>query len=502
MNLPYILLAGALVTTSSVVDGASPISDAPDGVSCRHFVSSGNMRWIRAGGDWEDATGGVFGSRAFSVTDIPVAGDGQLVHLDITALARSWTQGAKLVGGIFLAVADGGDSGISRFHSRESGDRDARPRLRVEWRNGTVSEFSASADSSLNCTTSKTLGGAKTLTVGRDRNAILLFPFNGDAAGVASATLILTVQKQFRPGTSIAVYRPIVPGSGIFPSESGLSAAYPRDRGITRHPAVVFAENFEDDDWASHLSSVSQGSDAILTRGKRDKFFEPVDGEALRVSVPQGQNVGLNALYRFARETGSEPEEMYFRYMLRFGDDWDPIESGGKLPGFAGTYDRGGWGGRKANGRNGWSTRGTFFRARDHGSTISRLRGIGSYVYSADMKGTYGSTWGWNLGPTGMLEKNRWYSIEQHVRLNTPGRPDGVLRAWVDGQLVFERTDIRFRDVPDLKIETLWMNVYHGGTTRAPQDMTLYIDNLVIASEYIGPLNIGRTSQPSLRKGL
>ena len=105
----------------------------------------------------------------------------------------------------------------------------------------------------------------------------------------------------------------------------------------------------------------------------------------------------------------------------------------------------------------------------------------------------YGDGWGWNMGPTGLLENNRWYGIEQYVKLNDPGKENGVLKAWIDGVLVFEQTGIRFRDSPDLRIESLWMNVYHGGTARAPHDLTLYIDNVVLAREYIGPVSVKAT---------
>ena len=32
------------------------------------------------------------------------------------------------------------------------------------------------------------------------------------------------------------------------------------------------------------------------------------------------------------------------------------------------------------------------------------------------------------------------------------------------------------------------MNVYHGGTRPSPCDRHLYIDNVVIAEKYIGPM--------------
>ena len=51
-----------------------------------------------------------------------------------------------------------------------------------------------------------------------------------------------------------------------------------------------------------------------------------------------------------------------------------------------------------------------------------------------------------------------------------------------------EKSDIRFRHVPGLKIEKIWLNVYHGGATPAPHDMSLYIDNMVVARQYIGPM--------------
>lgn len=38
------------------------------------------------------------------------------------------------------------------------------------------------------------------------------------------------------------------------------------------------------------------------------------------------------------------------------------------------------------------------------------------------------------------LSPNRWYCIETHEKLNTPGVNDGLIEAWVDGQLVMSHT--------------------------------------------------------------
>jgi hypothetical protein len=198
-------------------------------------------------------------------------------------------------------------------------------------------------------------------------------------------------------------------------------------------------------------------------------------------------NLGLDLRYDFRKKGGSEPDEAYFRYYLRFANDWNPDLDGGKLPGFAGTYGRAGWGMRKSTGTDGWSMRGGFFVRPSGANPYRNHTSIGTYAYHADTSEPSGEPWRWPFGRLGALENNRWYSIEQHFKVNTPGKRDGVLRAWVDGRLVFERKGIRVRDVPELKVEGVWFNVYHGGIAPSPRDMHLYIDNVVIAKRYIGP---------------
>ena len=195
--------------------------------------------------------------------------------------------------------------------------------------------------------------------------------------------------------------------------------------------------------------------------------------------MDRGGHYGVSLTYRFAKHHGSEPEEIYFRYYLRLAHDWKP-EKGGKFPGVAGTYGRAGWGGRKVDGTDGWSARGLF------GGQAEGRTPIGFYCYHADMRGRYGSHWYWDRDGFAGLENNRWYRIEQHVKLNTPGKSDGQMRGWVDNQLVFEKTDVRMRTVDTLKIETVWLNVYLGGTWTAKETHHLYIDDVAISRTRIG----------------
>jgi hypothetical protein len=243
----------------------------------------------------------------------------------------------------------------------------------------------------------------------------------------------------------------------------------------------VFSCAFESDKWYEQFGMRSRPERVEVISSDSARKFEPLAGKAMRIKVDRGDHYGASITYRFKGQTGDEPQEIYFRYYLRFADDWNPA-GGGKLPGISGTYGRAGWGGRPSDGRNGWSARGLFKR-QTNGKTP-----VGYYCYHADMKGRYGSNWTWDQEKRGYLQNNRWYCIEQYAKMNTPGKNDGILRGWVNGQPAFEKTDVRMRDVDTLRIEAVWLNLYLGGSWVAKSDHHLYIDNVVIARGYIGPI--------------
>ena len=117
--------------------------------------------------------------------------------------------------------------------------------------------------------------------------------------------------------------------------------------------------------------------------------------------------------------------------------------------------------------------------------------------------------WGQRGGQGGMLYAGHWYCIETELKLNTllntgPGYlPDGELRAWLDGRLVYERSGLVFRAGPlgrrpdaqgrlqacrELGVSSLWLNWFHGGQTANTVDRTLFYTGLVWARRYIGPM--------------
>lgn len=243
---------------------------------------------------------------------------------------------------------------------------------------------------------------------------------------------------------------------------------------------VLFSCDFESSTWFSEWGLKKAPSRVEMVESAPALKFEPLSGKAMQIKVDKDGHYGLSLEYPFKKLQGEEPEEIYFRYYIRLADDWDP-KQGGKMPGFGGTYGRAGWGGRPVKGIKGWSSRGLFRGVQD-GKTQ-----MGFYCYHADMPGQYGSEWKWEIEKRGLLENNRWYCIEQYCKMNTPGEKDGILRAWVDGKPAFEKTDVRMRNVPELKIENVWINIYHGGKWAAVTEDHLFIDDVVISREYVGP---------------
>lgn len=482
-------LAACFVGSAAIaMPDSFAIGDGWAGPTCANYNSMGYMAWSRAGGDWVDAAGKPYGDRPFATLSVPLGKGRQLEDWDVTELVQGWLDGRFHNAGMLLRVKPGGKNGVVDFHSRESPDSGAHPELKLQWSDGTQTRLSPVADTYLDCTSRSSLGGKPNMKVSVSQNALLRFDLKKSGARLQQAVLYLASDRRYANSTEIGVYRAAPPYTRVSgPAVTGLAKGYARDVGIEKDPDVVFASGFESPAWSSEWSYLGPRSTAEAIAGDAPRRFEPFAGRALRVSLLKGQNLGLDLRHLFAKGGKAEPEEIYFRYYLRFGDDWNPSVDGGKMPGIAGTYDRAGWGMRKSDGYNGWSVRGGFTARPPSDPSMARLTAMGSYAYHAET-GLSGDYWGWSEGPSGLLENNRWYAVEQYVKLNTPGSDDGIFRAWIDGRQVLEKTNLLFRHTRDLKIESVWMNIYHGGITPAPHDMTLYLDNVVIARRYIGPV--------------
>ncbi|WP_421862711.1 polysaccharide lyase [Motiliproteus sp.] len=440
------------------------------------------IRWQQELGDWVDANGEYGGSNAWASLKVADLDRQQFLNWNVTELVKSWLDDPSRNQGMLLKNAPG-EKGRTIFLSRE-GESLYSPLLVLSLNSGEEKMVETSADTYLSRGTRQAMGGDKFIRVGPSEHGLLYFPLPQTLTSeqLARAELYMSTHPKQYGDNRVEVYDVGVPRSGIV--EQGLAAAFVRDQGIERHPDVVYTDRFNDTPDKPWVD-VRDPLGVETVESENSTGFAPFDGSGLSIMFSPRAHTAISMALRLKTLMGEEPESMYFRYYLRLGNDWNSDRGGGKFPGFSGTYDRAGWGGRRPDGYNGWSARGMFLSTVDKGPHRGKTP-IGNYIYHVDHANVYGEQRSWSSFES-LLEKERWYSIEQFIKLNSPGNNDGELKAWVDGRLVMSLDNLRFRDTEALKVEKVWFDFYHGGGSRPSSEQHLFIDNLVVAKRYIGP---------------
>ena len=242
---------------------------------------------------------------------------------------------------------------------------------------------------------------------------------------------------------------------------------------------ILFFSGFESAPWSS-VWAMAWGPEPPA-QGNLVAGSGALSGSSLRVKYPQGtigSGGGLQFLTDFSRFPTEPQESLYLRYYIRFEPGFDFVK-GGKLPGLAGGAAN--TGGHKPNGTDGWSARVMW---RGDGKIVQ-------YVYHPDQPGDYGEDFDWNYGGCPRFFKpGQWQCLETYVRMNSPGKKDGVIRSWLDGEPALEVMNLRFRDTSSLKIDKMVFDTFFGGgdpSWATPRDQFAFFDNFVMAKNYIGP---------------
>jgi hypothetical protein len=90
---------------------------------------------------------------------------------------------------------------------------------------------------------------------------------------------------------------------------------------------------------------------------------------------------------------------------------------------------------------------------------------------------------------------DQWHCVEAMFRLNSldlkSDKPnaDGIVRGWFDGKLVVDRNDVILRstDFPNMKFNQFLLTPYFGPGL-LPGEQTLWIDELAVGTERVGPI--------------
>ncbi|MCG8697551.1 MAG: hypothetical protein MI922_05815 [Bacteroidales bacterium] len=173
--------------------------------------------------------------------------------------------------------------------------------------------------------------------------------------------------------------------------------------------------------------------------------------------------------------------DLYFTYKVRFSDEMTWQELHGKLPGLAGGTKNIG-GGDLPDGYTGWSAR-YMFAKTDIVMYLYHpdIYKCGNYSDARPVEGKryYGEgVW---LKPNHMMNPNTWYTLTQHVVMNTPTEHNGYIEAFINGVLVAKRENLRFRDTSSLAIDKMYFSTFMGGSGERPvRDCYLDFDDFEI----------------------
>ncbi len=265
------------------------------------------------------------------------------------------------------------------------------------------------------------------------------------------------------------------------PEKGGLASLYPGDENIELDPRVLFVEDFE-------TGTVAQIGARWGNVGKKENIELSGDVPA---GSPGGKSLHISKNgHLFTHTKGADT--MYARFYVRFHPktgyihhfvhlvadiDPRPWPKGG-----AGTTPAG-----NAKFSTGIEPTGRWGRFPPPGVW-------NFYTYWHEMKTRWGSVYNGKQEP---IQPGRWYCVEAMLKANSqPSKADGEQAFWVDGELYGRFKGFRWRTTDKLKINSFWLLYYntdqparHNKDPKpASRVMEVWFDDIVIATEYVGPV--------------
>ncbi|HET6557633.1 MAG TPA: hypothetical protein VFG54_09990 [Prolixibacteraceae bacterium] len=282
---------------------------------------------------------------------------------------------------------------------------------------------------------------------------------------------------------------------------NGIAASYPGDKGIASDKKVLFADDFES---YQQPLEMDQRWDALYQRQlvglTKDSAYVYAGKQSLQFTLPQ-QTAELSDGIDKILSAGQDV--LFLRYYSRFHSPYDVIGSSHNGSSISANYmDQGrATPGIPANGTNKFLVNLENWRGDAETPSPGYLN---LYVYHPEQRSEYGD----HFFPDGIVSPytskpydfgsdfiprpqiitplDQWFCYEYMVQANTPGKRDGRIAVWVDGKLVADFMNLRFRDIESLKIDRFGLSFHIKSNPRG--EARKWFDNVVAASSYIGPV--------------
>jgi hypothetical protein len=297
-----------------------------------------------------------------------------------------------------------------------------------------------------------------------------------------------------------------ITGDSALPEgNTGIASRFPDDDGIENDAAVLFHDDFED---AAAPADLARKWDAAVHHERQIRIADEADAvhsgkRALEFAVPKQAEELSNTVAKRLRE---ERDILFLRYYSKFEKGFDQVGSSHNGATISAHYHVEGRAtpGVKADGRNKFLI--SFENWRGEAGTTSP-GDLNIYCYHPEQRDRFGDHFfpsgkvlpfsversgaatfgkGFIARPDIIPERDRWYCFEVMLKANTVGKRDGRIACWLDGKLIADFSNLRFRDVETLKIDRFSLDLHIGSNTIRAN--TKRYDDVVAAASYIGPM--------------
>jgi len=287
----------------------------------------------------------------------------------------------------------------------------------------------------------------------------------------------------------------------------GLAEQYVDDTGIAADPYVIAAEDFETGTVTIATEEDRYASNVTVTDA------EHYTGQYAGVHTwPEGLN-GPTTRHLLGDDAHQDDRPAYFmRMCFKYDSSFHPgdLTRGVGVKGFGIYYEDGsgnantcdgmswydvscqfvGWGpSQKPQANDGYLWVGHLYSYNPYPQLA--VPEVGTVELTDPPDGTQSCRFSSYAEPFDYIAFQAWRCYELGLYLNTPGQSDGEGRFWIDGVLQSRITSMRFRDLEEQKPSSMQLNL-HRTTEDFSQTMVRWVDNIVLARRYIGPV---KTSQ-------
>ena len=236
-----------------------------------------------------------------------------------------------------------------------------------------------------------------------------------------------------------------------------VNATFQNQSTGTYGPGKVAADFGSTPSWNNGLS---QGRASVVQEGS-NKF--------LRVTYPANKFGPNEGGVQFNVDLKGDYNELFFSYRVRFAAGFSFV-NGGKLPGLVGGSSPSGC---TTDLYNGFSAR-NMWRA---GGQVEQ------YMYYPERTNRCGDDW--NYGGARFVP-GQWHTMEHRIVMGTKGQSNGVMQGWIDGRLMLNRTNVKWRTATaDYSIDTLYFSTFFGGSDAswAPKSaQRIDFDDLIVST--------------------